>query len=150
MARLRILSGKESAPSLENPALRKSAGEAVTWSCRKKYRQERLLFQCLITVRFASARCNRSSVSPAWPGASLRSDFERPDRSKNSVNPGNQGLDSYFQNYVFLFRSSRTGAFEFNSTTYCSRSPRRRAGRGAWPRRFADGRGRPGRSRCRR
>jgi hypothetical protein len=42
----------------------------------------------------------------------------------------------------FLFSSSRTGTFEFNSTTSCSRAPRRRAGRAAWPRRFADGRGR--------
>src|SRR4029077_1846816 len=48
----------------------------------------------------------------------------------------------------FVFRSSRTGIFEFNSTTSSSRSPRRRAGRAAWPRRFADGRGRLGRSQC--
>ena len=31
----------------------------------------------------------------------------------------------------FFFSLSRTGTFEFNSTTSCSRLPRRRAGRGA-------------------
>jgi hypothetical protein len=34
---------------------------------------------------------------------------------------------------LFVFRSSRTSTFEFNSTASCSRSPRRRAGRAACP-----------------
>jgi hypothetical protein len=46
--------------------------------------------------------------------------------------------------FLDLFRSSRKDTFEFNSIICCSRSPRRRAGRTAWPRRFVDGRGRPG------
>ena len=37
-----------------------------------------------------------------------------------------------FRTFLFLFRSSLTGTFEFNSTTSCSRSPCRRDEHGAW------------------
>jgi hypothetical protein len=39
----------------------------------------------------------------------------------------NHRSDFYFETFLFLFRSSRTGTFEFNSTASCSRSPHRRA-----------------------
>ena len=47
---------------------------------------------------------------------------------------GNQESDFYFSTFFLLFRSSRTGAFEFNSTVSCSRSPRPSR---AWRRAFA-------------